>query len=312
MTRKIGEKLISKMSNLKALAKRLFSDYDPKEKEVNVERIKLHRLLSFTSGETRMQLEEALGTCERNKEKPEWDELLEGVLLSEERYGMAKEELKFQNVSENSVFCFNVDTRKGYVPEPLVNTGLGISCTGKRKNMEEKFDTTRPPPNSRANNSRENTSGSFVGWRQDKKDHSKEISIDEKEKAESLEENDNKQTNLELTETEFYKTVCDELSAIFNTNDETAINVSRSDETPIESTPLPSTSDGKTTRAGRTVRPTKYSMRQKKSTGREKTYDSLRSCCDWLDCRIKVKFHRLILHGTRMVEMVLNFKKIFV
>jgi hypothetical protein len=39
MTRKIKEKLISKMSNLKALADRLYSDYDQKEKEVNVERI---------------------------------------------------------------------------------------------------------------------------------------------------------------------------------------------------------------------------------------------------------------------------------
>jgi hypothetical protein len=81
MTRKIGEKLISKMSNLKALADRLYSDYDPKEKEVNVERIKLHGLLCFTAGETRKQLEEALSTCKRNKEKPEWEELFEGVLI---------------------------------------------------------------------------------------------------------------------------------------------------------------------------------------------------------------------------------------
>jgi hypothetical protein len=58
-----------------------------------------------------------------------------------------------------------------------------------------------------------------------------------------------------LTRTEFYKTVCDELSGISNTNFETAINVSRSDKTLIESTPLTSTSDGKTTRAGTSVRP---------------------------------------------------------
>jgi hypothetical protein len=75
MTRKVGEKLISKMSNLKALADRLYSDYDPKEKEVNVERIKMHGLLCFTAGETRKQLEEALSTSKRNKEKPEWEEL---------------------------------------------------------------------------------------------------------------------------------------------------------------------------------------------------------------------------------------------
>jgi hypothetical protein len=49
-----------------------------------------------------------------------------------------------------------------------------------------------------------------------------------------------------------------------------------------------------------------YSMRQKKSAGREKTYDSLRSCSDLLDCHIKVKFHRLTLHETRIEEMVLN------
>jgi hypothetical protein len=103
MSRKIGEKLISKMSNLKALAERLYSDYDQKDKEVNIERIKMHGLLCFTAGETRKQLEEALGTCNRNKEKPEWDELFEGVLLSEERYGMPKTELKFQNIADKCI-----------------------------------------------------------------------------------------------------------------------------------------------------------------------------------------------------------------
>jgi hypothetical protein len=84
---------------------------------------------------------------------------------------MPKTELKFQNIAVNSVFCFNVDTRIGYTPEPLVNTGLGISYTGKRK-AEEKPDTSRPPPNYRETTSRDNTSGSFVGWRQDKKNDS--------------------------------------------------------------------------------------------------------------------------------------------
>jgi hypothetical protein len=156
------------MSNLKALADRLYSDYDLKEKEVNVERIKMHGLLCFTSGETRKQLKEALSTCKRNKEKPEWEELFEGVLLTEERYGMPKTELKFQNIAENSVFCFNVDTRIGYSPEPLVNTGLGISYTNKRK-ANEKPDTSRPPLNYRDNISRENTSGSFLEWRKEKR-----------------------------------------------------------------------------------------------------------------------------------------------
>jgi hypothetical protein len=252
MTRKIGEKLISKMSNLKALAERLYSDYDPKEKEVNVERIKMHGLLCFTAGDTRKQLEEALSTCKRNKEKPEWEELFEGVLLSEERYGMPKTELKFQNIAENSVFCFNVDTRIGYPPEPLVNTGLGISYTGKRK-ADEKHDTSRPLPNYRETTSRENTSGSFVGWRLEKKNDSKYSTLETPEKDKPLDEDDGQQTNKQAINKELFKTVCEQLSNIYDNNDETAINVSRSDDTPKESTPLPNAAQK--TRAGLIVIP---------------------------------------------------------
>jgi hypothetical protein len=75
MTSKVGEKLISKMSNLTALAERFYSNYEATEKEVNVERIKMHGLLCFTAGETRKLLEEALAMCKRNKEKPDWEEL---------------------------------------------------------------------------------------------------------------------------------------------------------------------------------------------------------------------------------------------
>jgi hypothetical protein len=230
MTRKVGEKLISKMSYLKALADRLYSDYDPKEKEVNVERIKMHGLLCFTAGETRKQLEEALSTCKRNKEKPEWEELFEGVLLSEERYGMPKTELKFQNIAENSVFCFNVDTRIGYSPEPLVNTGLGISYTSKKK-ADEKPDTSRPPPNHRDSLSRENTSGSFLEWRQGKKDDSKDSSMETPEKAEQLDDDKGNQTEKPTANEELWKSVCEQLSNIYDNNDEKAESSTKSKTT---------------------------------------------------------------------------------
>jgi hypothetical protein len=252
MTRKIGEKLISKMSNLKALAERLYSDYDQKEKEVNVERIKMHGLLCFTAGETRKQLEEALGTCKRNKEKPEWDELFEGVLLSEERYGMPKTELKFQNKADNSVFCFKVDTRIGYSPEPLVKTGLGISYTSKRK-ADEKPETSRPPPSYRETNTRENTSSSFVEWRQEKKNESKDSTMETPEKAEPLDDDNGNQTDKQPANDELWKSVCEQLSNIYDNNDETAINVSKSEEQPVTSTPLPHGTQ--ITKSGRKVQP---------------------------------------------------------
>jgi hypothetical protein len=173
-------------------------------------------------------------------------------LLSEERYGMPKTELKFQNIAENSVFCFNVDTRIGYTPEPLVNTGLGISYTGKRK-AEEKPGTSRPRPNYRETTSRENTSGSFVGWRQEKKNDSKDSTMETPEKEEPLDEDDGKPASQLATNTELFKTVCQQLSNIYDNNDETAINVSRRDNTPKQSTPLPNAAQ--MTRAGRIINP---------------------------------------------------------
>jgi hypothetical protein len=79
--------------------------------------------------------------------------------------------------------------------------------------------------------------------------------MEEPDKAEPQDKDDNKQLGQAIANTELYKTVCEQLSGIFDPNDQTAINVSRGDTTPTESTPLPSTSDNKTTRAGRAVKP---------------------------------------------------------
>jgi hypothetical protein len=149
-----------------------------------------------------------------------------------------KTELKFQNIADNSVFCFNLDTRIGYTPEPLVNNGLGISYTSKRK-AEEKPDTSIPPPNYRETISRENTSGSFVEWRQEKKNVSKDSTMETPEKAEPLDEDNEQQTNKQTINADLFKTVCEQLSNIYDSNEEPAINVSRGDNTPTESTPLP-------------------------------------------------------------------------
>jgi hypothetical protein len=212
----------------------------------------MHGLLCFTAGETRKQLEEALSTCKRNKEKPKWDELFEGVLLSEERYGMPKAELKFQNIAENIVFCFNVDTRIGYSPEPLVNTGLGISYTSKKK-ADEKPNTSRPPPNHRDSLSRENTSGSFLEWRKEKKNESKDSTMETPEKAEPLDEESEQHTETQTANAELFKTVCEQLDNIYGNNDETAINVSKSDDSLVTSTPLPN--GVQKTKSGRHVNP---------------------------------------------------------
>jgi hypothetical protein len=165
---------------------------------------------------------------------------------------MPKTELKFQNIVENSVFCFNVDTRMGYSPEPLVNTGLGISYTNKSK-ADEKPDTSRPPPNYRENLSIENTSGSFLGWRQEKKDDSKDSTMETLEKAEQLDDEKGNQTDKQPANDELWKSVFEQLSNIYDTNDDTAINVSKSEEQPVTSTPLPNGTQ--MTKSGRKVVP---------------------------------------------------------
>jgi hypothetical protein len=100
-------------------------------------------LLCFMPGETKKLLEEALATCERRREKRDWGELFESVLLSEERYGMSKKELAFSNMTVKNVFSFNVDTRMGYVPDLLVSTNLGI--TSSKKSLDKEGDTSKPP-----------------------------------------------------------------------------------------------------------------------------------------------------------------------
>jgi hypothetical protein len=84
MVRQPGEKLVSVMSNLKALANVMYKEYDQIEREINVERTLLQGLLMMTSGKTRSELEAALIEKKRCKEKIIWKDLLEGVTRPEE------------------------------------------------------------------------------------------------------------------------------------------------------------------------------------------------------------------------------------
>jgi hypothetical protein len=73
------------------------------------------------------------------------------------------------------------------------------------------------------------------------------------EKVEPLVKDDKQQTDKQPINMELYKTVCEQLSNIYDNNDETAINVSRSEDAPTESTPLPNAAQK--TRAGRIINP---------------------------------------------------------
>jgi hypothetical protein len=73
------------------------------------------------------------------------------------------------------------------------------------------------------------------------------------EKAEPLDEESEQQTEKQTANAELFKTVCEQIDSIYGNNDETAINVSKSDELPITSTPLPNAVQ--TTKSGRKVNP---------------------------------------------------------
>jgi predicted DNA-binding ArsR family transcriptional regulator len=91
MVRQPGEKLVSVMSNLRALANVMDKEYDQLEREINVERTLLQGVIMMTAGKTRSELEAALLEKKRSKEKINWNDLLDGVVRSEEIHGMPRE-----------------------------------------------------------------------------------------------------------------------------------------------------------------------------------------------------------------------------
>jgi hypothetical protein len=73
------------------------------------------------------------------------------------------------------------------------------------------------------------------------------------EKAEPVDEDNEQQNDKQTVNAELFKTVCKQLSNIYDNNDETAINVSTDKDTPVSSTPLPNAVQ--TTKSGRKVNP---------------------------------------------------------
>jgi CRISPR/Cas system-associated protein Cas10 (large subunit of type III CRISPR-Cas system) len=69
------------MSNLRALAIIVYKEYDPIEREANIEQTFLQGLLTMTADRTKAELEQALMEKKRRKEKIVWKDLLEGVII---------------------------------------------------------------------------------------------------------------------------------------------------------------------------------------------------------------------------------------
>jgi hypothetical protein len=82
MTRQPGEKLVSVMSNIRALANVMYKELDPLDRGINIERSLLQGLLTLTADKTKAELEEALLKKKRRKEIIVWKDLLEGVIRS--------------------------------------------------------------------------------------------------------------------------------------------------------------------------------------------------------------------------------------
>jgi hypothetical protein len=73
------------------------------------------------------------------------------------------------------------------------------------------------------------------------------------EKAEQLDDDKGNQTDKQPANDKLLKSVCEHLSNIYDNNDETAINLSKSEEQPVTSTPLPNGTQ--MTKSGRKVVP---------------------------------------------------------
>jgi hypothetical protein len=131
-------------------------------------------LWCFTAGETRRELEESLRTYANKKKKPVWEEIYEGTLLSEERYGKPTMELVYASANDRTVSCFNVDTRVGYVPDnviPLVSSSHTQRKVTDRRNYWENWN--KPPQltyyKREEHIEEKDRSNSFVEWRNESK-----------------------------------------------------------------------------------------------------------------------------------------------
>jgi hypothetical protein len=255
MVRQPGEKLVSVMSNLRALANVMYKEYDQLERDINVERTLLQGIITMTAGKTRLELEAALLEKKRRKEKINWSDLLDGVVRSEEIHGMPREPLFFSGVNADkprSILNFNVNTKLvddtvGCI-SPLVNTSLSAPRVNKKQTSSLVADIRIPPPvKGKLELSREDTLGSFLQYRSI---DNEESVLDSSEEQQTMTLKVNERGNIEVSREEM-ESLIENISRI-SASDKTMIDNSTtesSDPTPGQSTPMVDTATRKSSRA---------------------------------------------------------------
>lgn len=111
LVRKQGDKIISVMTYLKALAETKYRELNQVEKELVISKIMITGLLNMTSGKTKASLVEALNECKRKNIDIEWESFLEGVVKCEIFYGLPTENLRYKKATEQTISNFNIDTK---------------------------------------------------------------------------------------------------------------------------------------------------------------------------------------------------------
>ena len=109
------------MSQLKALATRLYDDKTEEERRILLERQMKIGLMIFTTGQTRKNLEASIDMYVRDGKQIKFDQLIEGAEESEARYGTPDQTLSFNSTMQQSLRTFNVSTKVKTAPHTNVD-----------------------------------------------------------------------------------------------------------------------------------------------------------------------------------------------
>jgi len=112
-----GESIRPAMAYLSALANALHSDTEEPERTHSINRVLYQGLVSFTTGQTRTNILEALEQAKRENQIIQPNKLISGVEKAETRYGRPSTALTFCNQSENSTMLFNVSNPVSIGPD---------------------------------------------------------------------------------------------------------------------------------------------------------------------------------------------------
>ena len=109
------------MSQLKALATRLYDEKTPEERKILLEKQMKIGLLIFTTGQTRKNLETSIDAYVRAGKPILFDQLIEGAEESEAKYGTPDQTLTFSSALQQSLRTFNVNTKVKTAPNVKVD-----------------------------------------------------------------------------------------------------------------------------------------------------------------------------------------------